>query len=80
VALYNAANPPGSTLHAQASKVYCTEAAFNVANDAVQILGGYGLSKEYPLEKMLRDARAGMVGEENNALSLVGASVLAGGG
>ena len=77
VALYNAANAPGSTMHAQSSKVYCTEAAFKVASEAIQILGGYGLCKEYPLEKMFRDARAGMIGEENNALSLVGASVLA---
>lgn len=78
VALYNAANPPGSAMHAQSSKVYCTEAAFKVTSEAMQILGAYGLSKEYPVEKMFRDARAGMIGEENNALSLVGASYLAG--
>jgi len=78
VALYNAANPPGSAMHAQASKVYCTETAFKVASEAIQILGAYGLSKEYPVEKMFRDARAGMIGEENNALSLVGASHLVG--
>jgi alkylation response protein AidB-like acyl-CoA dehydrogenase len=65
-------------MHAQSSKVYCTEAAFKVTSEAMQILGAYGLSKEYPIEKMFRDARAGMIGEENNALSLVGASHLAG--
>lgn len=80
VALYNAANPPGSAMHAQSSKVYCTEAAFKVTSEAMQILGAYGLTKEYPIEKMFRDARAGMIGEENNALSLVGASYLAGEG
>jgi len=78
VALYNAANPPGSAMHAQASKVYCTETAFKVASEAIQILGAYGLSKEYPVEKMFRDAKAEMIGEENNALSLFGASFLAG--
>jgi alkylation response protein AidB-like acyl-CoA dehydrogenase len=76
MALHNAANPPGSALHALSSKVYCTESAFQVASSAMQIHGGYGLSKEYPVEKMFRDARAGMIGEENNALSLAGASFL----
>jgi alkylation response protein AidB-like acyl-CoA dehydrogenase len=75
--LHNAAHPPGSAVHALSSKVYCTETAFKVASEALQILGGYGLSREYPVEKMFRDARAGMIGEENNALSLAGASCLA---
>jgi alkylation response protein AidB-like acyl-CoA dehydrogenase len=78
VALHNAANPPGSAMHALSSKVYCTETAFTVASEAIQIFGGYGLSKEYPIEKMFRDARAGMIGEENNALSLAGGSYLSG--
>jgi len=51
-----------------------------VASEAIQILGGYGLSTEYPVEKMFRDARAGMIGEENNTLSLAAASFLAGEG
>jgi alkylation response protein AidB-like acyl-CoA dehydrogenase len=42
----------------------------------MQILGGYGIGKEYPVEKMFRDARVGMIGEENNALSLAGTSFL----
>jgi alkylation response protein AidB-like acyl-CoA dehydrogenase len=76
VALLNAANPPGSAMHALSCKVHCTDTAFKVASEAMQILGGYGLSKEYPVEKMFRDARAGMIGEENNALSLAGGSFL----
>jgi alkylation response protein AidB-like acyl-CoA dehydrogenase len=71
---HNAANPPGSAVHALSSKVYCTETAFKVASEAMQILGGYGISNEYPVEKMFRDARVGMIGEENNALSLAGTS------
>jgi len=74
VARYNAANPPGSTLHSMASKVVATETAFKVASEAVQIFGAYGLSRESPIEKMFRDARMGMIGEENNALSLAAAS------
>jgi alkylation response protein AidB-like acyl-CoA dehydrogenase len=76
VALHNAANPPGSAMHALSAKVYCTETAFTVASEAMQIFGGYGLSAEYPIEKIFRDARVGMIGEENNALSLAGASSL----
>jgi alkylation response protein AidB-like acyl-CoA dehydrogenase len=76
MALHNAATPPGSALHALSSKVYCTETAFKVASEAMQIFGAYGLSKEYCVEKMFRDARTGMIGEENNALSLAGASLL----
>jgi alkylation response protein AidB-like acyl-CoA dehydrogenase len=76
VAQYNAANPPGSALHALSSKVYCTRAAFAVASEALQIFGAYGLCKEYPIEKIFRDARAGMIGEENNALALAGAAHL----
>jgi len=76
VARYNVANPPGSTLHSMASKVVASKAAFEVASEAVQIFGAYGLSKESPIEKMFRDARMGMIGEENNALSLAAASEL----
>ena len=67
---------PSTALYAVASKVCCSETAFNVASEAIQIMGGYGLSKEYPVEKMFRDARVGMIGEENNALSLAVANIL----
>ena len=41
-----------------ASKVFSTTTAFDTASAALQIFGGNGLSKEYPIEKILRDARA----------------------
>ena len=41
-----------------AAKVYCTEAAQAAATDAVQIHGGYGFCKEYPVERYYRDAKA----------------------
>jgi len=60
-----------------ASKVFCTQAAFDVASDALQIYGGNGLSREYPIEKLLRDARASMIEDGcNDLLSLVGAEKL----
>ncbi len=56
-----------------ASKVTCTNSAFEVANDASQLFGGYGLSKEYPIEKIFRDARAGLIEDgSNDILEIVG--------
>jgi alkylation response protein AidB-like acyl-CoA dehydrogenase len=76
-ARYNVANPPGSLHHAIAGKILCTETAFKVASEAISIFGGNGLSKEYPIEKMFRDARASMIEDgENSALALKGASLL----
>jgi len=51
-----------------AAKITCTDIAFDVANDAVQLFGGYGLSKEYPIEKIFRDARAGLIEDGSNDL------------
>lgn len=45
------------TLHASIAKCYATEAAFEVVDEALQIFGGYGYTKMYPVEKLLRDVR-----------------------
>jgi alkylation response protein AidB-like acyl-CoA dehydrogenase len=74
--LYNASNPP-LIQYSIASKVMATSTAFEVASAAVQIFGGNGLSREYPVEKLLRDARASMIEDGcNEVLSLVGAARL----
>jgi acyl-CoA dehydrogenase len=74
--LYNASNPP-LVQYSIASKVMATSTAFEVASAAVQIFGGNGLSREYPVEKLLRDARASMIEDGcNEVLSLVGAARL----
>ena len=39
------------------AKLYCSEVAMEVTTNAVQIFGGYGYSREYPVEKMMRDAK-----------------------
>lgn len=63
--------------HAAAAKVFCTQTAFEVASDAVQIYGGNGLCREYPVEKLLRDARASMIEDgENEVLGLIGGARL----
>ncbi|MFQ5417001.1 MAG: acyl-CoA dehydrogenase family protein [Myxococcota bacterium] len=76
VMLYNSTQPP--LIHYSiASKTFCTQAAFDVASDALQIYGGNGLSREYPVEKLLRDARASMIEDGcNDILGLVGAAKL----
>jgi alkylation response protein AidB-like acyl-CoA dehydrogenase len=76
VMLYNSTNPP-LVQYSIASKVFCTTTAFEAASAALQIFGGNGLSREYPIEKLLRDARASMIEDGcNDILSLVGAAKL----
>ncbi len=76
VMLYNSTNPP-LVQYSIASKVFCTNTAFEAASAALQIFGGNGLSREYPVEKLLRDARASMIEDGcNDILGLVGAAKL----
>jgi acyl-CoA dehydrogenase len=44
------------------AKLYASEAIFSIANDGVQIMGGYGVMKEYDMELFFRDSRIGMIG------------------
>jgi acyl-CoA dehydrogenase len=46
-----------ATLAASHAKRFAADSAVEVASDAVQIYGGYGYTKDYPVEKLLRDAR-----------------------
>jgi alkylation response protein AidB-like acyl-CoA dehydrogenase len=74
VTLYNSMNVPPKLHLAVASKVTSTDTAFEVASSALQIFGGNGLSREYPIEKLLRDARASMIEDGcNDVLSLTAA-------
>ncbi len=62
---------------AATAKVYATQAAFEVADAAIQTFGGYGLCREYPIEKVFRDARAGLIQDgENSMLKIMAASRL----
>lgn len=45
------------------AKLYASEISVEVANDAVQIFGGYGYTKDYPVEKYYRDAKLCTIGE-----------------
>ncbi len=44
------------------AKLYASEALFAIANDGVQVMGGYGVMKEYDMELFFRDSRIGMIG------------------
>ena len=46
-----------NTMSASIAKAYCAEAAMKNATDAVQVFGGNGYSREYPVEKLMRDAK-----------------------
>jgi alkylation response protein AidB-like acyl-CoA dehydrogenase len=50
------------------AKLYSADTAMKVTTDAVQILGGYGYLKEYPVERMMRDAKATQIYEGTNQI------------
>lgn len=52
-----------NTLETSIAKYFATEAAVRIANDAIQVHGGYGYSNEFPVERYLRDARVGTLYE-----------------
>jgi alkylation response protein AidB-like acyl-CoA dehydrogenase len=51
------------TQHAAMAKYYASEVAVKAANEAVQIFGGYGYTKDFPVEKFYRDAKLCTIGE-----------------
>ncbi len=72
------ANAPRAALQASiAAKITATQFSFEVASDALQIFGGNGMTKEYPMEKLLRDARSGLIADGcNEVLALKGGGAL----
>ena len=51
------------TAESSMAKLFAGEAAVDIALDAIQIHGGYGYTKDYPVERYLRDAKLGTIGE-----------------
>ncbi len=77
VATYNATAAEAALQGSIAAKVTATQTAFEVASDALQIFGGNGMTKEYPMEKLLRDSRAMLIADGcNEVLALKGGSLL----
>jgi alkylation response protein AidB-like acyl-CoA dehydrogenase len=53
---------------ASMAKVFASDTAMRVTTDAVQVFGGYGYMKEYPVEKMMRDAKITQIYEGTNQI------------
>ncbi len=75
VALFNNTAPVPSLPSAMAAKITGTQTAFEVASEALQIFGGNGLTREYPLEKLFRDARASLIEDGCNEFLAVKAGM-----
>jgi alkylation response protein AidB-like acyl-CoA dehydrogenase len=50
------------------AKLFCSDTAMEVTVEAVQILGGYGFVKDYPVERMMRDAKITQIYEGTNEI------------
>ena len=65
------AGDPRVTYWAAIAKCHASDAAMSVTTDAVQILGGYGYVKEFPVERMMRDAKITQIYEGTNQIQRV---------
>ncbi|WP_276500016.1 acyl-CoA dehydrogenase family protein [Terrimonas pollutisoli] len=59
------------TKEAAMAKYYASEVAVKVANDAVQVFGGYGYTKDFPVEKHYRDAKLCTIGEGTSEIQKI---------
>lgn len=59
------------TFFGAAAKCFASDTAMQVTVDAVQVLGGYGYSREYPVERMLRDAKITQIYEGTNQVQRI---------
>jgi acyl-CoA dehydrogenase len=57
-----------SAQYSSMAKLFCSDTAMAVTVDAVQVLGGYGYVKEYPVERMMRDAKITQIYEGTNEI------------
>jgi alkylation response protein AidB-like acyl-CoA dehydrogenase len=75
--LFNTTENSSALVGAISAKITSTQAAFDVTNDALQMHGGNGLTTEYPVEKLFRDARAALIEDGcNEVLAIKGGSML----
>ncbi|MNW00191.1 Acyl-CoA dehydrogenase [compost metagenome] len=74
---FNLVAPQPALQGSIASKITATQTAFDVASRAIQMFGGNGLTCEYPVEKLLRDARASMIEDGcNEMLAIKGGTLI----
>jgi len=65
------AGDPGLGKYSAMAKLFCSDTAMAVTVEAVQVLGGYGYVTEYPVERMLRDAKLTQIYEGTNEIQRV---------
>ena len=65
------AHAPDATTYCAMAKRFATDVGFNVCNEALQLHGGYGYIREYPLERLLRDSRVHQILEGTNEIMRV---------
>jgi len=63
--------PPEIIRHSSMSKAYCSDVAMWTTIEAVQVLGGYGYISEYPVERMMRDAKITQIYEGTNEIQRI---------
>ena len=56
------------TQQAAIAKLVCTDAAMKVTTDAVQVLGGYGYTRDFPVERYMREANIMQIFEGTNQI------------
>ena len=59
---------PQRAKYSSMAKVFCSDTAMAVTIEAIQVLGGYGYVKEYPVERMMRDAKITQIYEGTNEI------------
>jgi alkylation response protein AidB-like acyl-CoA dehydrogenase len=59
---------PELTYFGAAAKCFASDVAMKVTTDAVQLLGGYGYTRDYPVERMMRDAKITQIYEGTNQI------------
>ncbi|WP_267956059.1 acyl-CoA dehydrogenase family protein, partial [Streptomyces sp. MBT33] len=57
--------------HGAAAKCFASDVAMEVTTDAVQLLGGYGYTRDYPVERMMRDAKITQIYEGTNQVQRI---------
>jgi alkylation response protein AidB-like acyl-CoA dehydrogenase len=62
---------PDKALYSSMAKLFASDAAMDVTVEAVQVLGGYGYVNEYPVERMMRDAKITQIYEGTNEIQRV---------
>jgi alkylation response protein AidB-like acyl-CoA dehydrogenase len=65
------AGDPRMTYFSSVAKCFASDAAMRITTDAVQVLGGYGYVREYPVERLMRDAKITQIYEGTNQIQRV---------